>query len=279
MQCSDLERYLEAHVDGRLGRAGSSILRRHLMGCAICRGRVAQLRDFERDVRSRLQSPEHAMSLWQSLEREPALSLLAPQAEREVRTRRQGESRVRLPRPVASIEPPGTLRRTWSLRLAGLAFLGLAAAGVVDTVRGVAGLATPPNHDDLLQVAEATLGVQPRGTSMAMDNSDEMRGWLESQIGHALPDLASPSGYALAEGSVADVAGIPAALLRYQGLTPDAAPAVLVLLEPLPPGTAPSEPTATAATDTVRQITWNAGDFHYTALAAAGHGDLAMFAK
>ncbi|MFO1035614.1 MAG: zf-HC2 domain-containing protein [Geminicoccaceae bacterium] len=285
MQCSDLERYLEAHVDGRLGRAGSSILRRHLMGCATCRGRVARLREFERDVRARLQSTEQVMSLWQGLEREPAaLSLLAPRPhEADTPLRRRGDQRTHLPRPVPAIEPPGTVRRTWSLRLAGLAFLGLAAAGVVDTVRSVAGLGTGPEAEDLLKLAEARLGVQPRASAlMTTGTSEEVRSWLEGQLGHPLPDLTEPSGYALAEGSVADVRGTPAALLHYQGVSPQAARSVLVLMEPMAAGTVPAAPApavASQAADGVREVTWNAHDYHYTALAADTNADLAVFAK
>lgn len=280
MQCSDLERYLEAHVDGRLGRAGSSILRRHLLGCPTCRGRVARLREFERDVRSRLQSTEHAMSLWQGLDREPALSLLAPRTEQEARPKRSTEIRARLPRPVVPVETGGTLRRTWSLRLAGLALLGLAAAGVVDTVRGVSGLdASTPEPDLLLKVAETTLGVQPRGAGMTTGTPEEMRGWLEAQLGHPLPSLAAPSGYALTEGGVADVRGVPAALLHYNGIAKDAARSVLVLLEPLAAGSAAAAPANAATVSGVRQVSWSADDFHYTAFAADGQGDLAQFAK
>jgi len=50
MLCSDLERYLEAFLDGRLGRSRTIILRRHLGLCGPCRARVERLRRFEREL-------------------------------------------------------------------------------------------------------------------------------------------------------------------------------------------------------------------------------------
>ena len=89
MQCSDLERYLEAYLDLRLGRSRGAILRRHLSACAHCRARVEHLRAFERDLQRSFRAMERAQSVWTGLEPDlvrsgglaegsPALPFLGP---------------------------------------------------------------------------------------------------------------------------------------------------------------------------------------------------------
>jgi hypothetical protein len=72
MLCSDLDRYLEIHLDGRLGRSRTAVLRRHLAACGSCRARVELLRRFERDLAHQLGGGggargEHG-SVWQGLD-------------------------------------------------------------------------------------------------------------------------------------------------------------------------------------------------------------------
>ena len=67
MHCSDLERYLEACLDGQLGDGRRRALHDHLAICAGCRGRVDGLRYFEADLQRRLRAMQHEASLWQPL--------------------------------------------------------------------------------------------------------------------------------------------------------------------------------------------------------------------
>ncbi|MFO1071411.1 MAG: zf-HC2 domain-containing protein [Geminicoccaceae bacterium] len=60
-------RYLEAFLDGRLGRSRSATLRRHLGMCAGCRARVERLRQFERDMQRRFRSMRQEGSIWRGL--------------------------------------------------------------------------------------------------------------------------------------------------------------------------------------------------------------------
>ena len=67
MHCSDLERYLEACLDGQLGDGRRRALHDHLAICVSCRGRVDGLRHFEADLQRRLRAMQHEASLWQPL--------------------------------------------------------------------------------------------------------------------------------------------------------------------------------------------------------------------
>lgn len=67
MHCPDLERYLEACLDGQLGDGRRQALHDHLAICASCRGRVDGLRHFEADLQRRLRAMQHEASLWQPL--------------------------------------------------------------------------------------------------------------------------------------------------------------------------------------------------------------------
>lgn len=144
MLCTDLDRYLEAYVDGRLGRSRTGVLRRHLEGCGRCRVKVDRLRQFERDVGSRLKTPGEARSVWQGLQTE--LTLTASRGGAEVMTR----ARLLGPGPprraiVAGDRPPATRvplpargRRRLS-QLAGLVALALACGAVLELSRGWVG--------------------------------------------------------------------------------------------------------------------------------------------
>ena len=74
MNCSDLERYLEACLDGSLGRGRLALLKRHVAGCRICRGRIERLRRFEHDLHRRFRCMDQARSYWTPLE----VSLVEP---------------------------------------------------------------------------------------------------------------------------------------------------------------------------------------------------------
>ena len=46
MNCADLDRYLEAHLDGQLARGRLRALKQHLLVCTDCRLRVHGLQAF-----------------------------------------------------------------------------------------------------------------------------------------------------------------------------------------------------------------------------------------
>ena len=75
MRCGDLERYLEAFLDGRLNRGRRIVLRRHLALCGTCQTRVERLRQFERETQRRFRALEEPGSVWAGL----ALDLVGSQ--------------------------------------------------------------------------------------------------------------------------------------------------------------------------------------------------------
>lgn len=136
MQCADLDRYLEAFVDGRLGRSRTTILRRHVTGCGRCRARIERLRQFEREIQGRFRSIGEVRSVWHGLEQDLVRSsagggsYLPPPNAMIV-----GASRARdaVARPVTASRaagvPRGSGRRRVS-RLAGFVALALAAGAI-----------------------------------------------------------------------------------------------------------------------------------------------------
>ncbi len=70
MNCSDLDRYLEALLEQQLGRSRQAILRRHLGRCRSCRARIQHLTQFERELHRRFRSMDAVEPIWRSLELE-----------------------------------------------------------------------------------------------------------------------------------------------------------------------------------------------------------------
>ena len=71
MRCGDLERYLEAFLDGRLDRGRRIVLRRHLSLCGACQTRVERLRQFERETQRRFRALEEPSSVWEGSRARP----------------------------------------------------------------------------------------------------------------------------------------------------------------------------------------------------------------
>ena len=118
MLCSDLERYLEAFLDGRLGRSRTTILRRHLGLCGPCRARVERLRRFEREIGRQIGATagEVPPSVWQGLEIDlvRSLSLAGTDLIPLLRPGPPGLPRLRPPTARAQPRqaPPPPLHRT-----------------------------------------------------------------------------------------------------------------------------------------------------------------------
>src|SRR5689334_11225728 len=144
MLCSDLERYLEAYLDGRLGRSRTTILRRHLGLCGPCRARIERLRRFEREVGRQFGTHGAAeqASLWQGLEVDLVRSFSVGGAEIIPLLRPLPPSAPRL-RPPAAREPARParagrvavgLRRRLS-RLGGVLAIALALGTLYEMAR------------------------------------------------------------------------------------------------------------------------------------------------
>jgi anti-sigma factor RsiW len=233
MQCSDLERYLEAYLDLRLGRSRGAILRRHLSACASCRARVNHLRQFERDLQRQFRAMERAQSVWNGLEPDlvrsggglgepPALTFLPPEPLPPIAAP-AGASAARV-MASASPEPPAAgetgrrqALRLWARRIVG-AMLVLAAVGAVGT--SVTDVLRPGVSSAPLRAYFAYRDGTGR-LGLTTGDSERLRDWFAARLGSGFPEPPQPAGFALAGGWVDETASPPAAAIVYDrdGLT------------------------------------------------------------
>ncbi len=219
MQCADLDRYLEAFLDGRLGRSRALVLRRHLVGCLVCRARFEQLRQFERDLACRLRNLERCESLWAGLELdlvrsgEAALPHL-PAASRALPPPRAAEpSPVEPPAPATPAAPPrpplAPRARRLRHHLWGLAVFFLAAGLTVQV--GVWLLEPRRDGAGLLQRIKGDPPVEFRSPDAAA-----VRSWLSDRLASPVPNVPVPEGFELLGGRIDDLDGLASGVLVYR---------------------------------------------------------------
>ncbi len=223
MQCADLDRYLEAFLDGRLGRSRALMLRRHLAGCLACRARFERLRQFERDLAGRIRSLERCESLWGGLE----LDLV-----------RSGESALpglaapirALPPPRACAPPPAAAPAVAPGRTAALQpvaptrprrlcsrLLGLAVAAVAAGATFQLGLwLVHPRGPEggALALLDRLKGEPPLEFRSA--DPVAVRGWLASRLTTAVPALPVLPGFELLGGRIDNLGGLESGVLVYR---------------------------------------------------------------
>lgn len=238
MQCGDLDRYLEAYLDGRLGRSRGAILRRHLALCGACRARVERLRQFEREMQRRFQPLGNGQSVWQGLE----LDLVA--------NGRGGgrESLLALPRPLSASLPrtatvsqrgepslhplrSGQARTSGRVsRLAGVLLVTLALGAVYQMVRAY--IQPSADGDETLRAyAELTEAGRP----LALHSGDPARlqAWLSTELDTHVPAPPVPPGFHLLGADRTILADEEAGVVVYTPTTaPDEQP-VLLFVQPL----------------------------------------------
>jgi anti-sigma factor RsiW len=282
MQCADLERYLEAFLDGRLGRSRSAILRRHLALCGGCRARVERLRQFERDMQRRFRSMEQTGSVWHGLE----LDLVAS-------SRGDATSHLmalpRIPPPLRShvadtLSPPGRGRRRLLLptgarargrasRFAGVVLIAMALGTVYQVTRTY----LQPD-DDVEAAAQAYLQLLRDDHTLAVHSEDaaQIRAWLSHELGRPVPEPPVPEGFRLVGADRAALATGAAGALVYGREAPAAASgddSVVLFLQPLPieeaasagaPAGDGAAATAPRLEGRLHELTWEASSFRYT---------------
>lgn len=288
MHCSDLERYLEACLDGQLGDGRRRALHDHLAVCASCRGRVDGLRHFEADLQRRLRAMQHEASLWQPLGLEtvggrdarvlptPALGLQETGAGSDV----AGSGSRAAARLAAGGHPlhrvvarPARGPSRWRLQnLAGAALVVAAVAALADiALSGLGWLGGDKRQAVYRAYLDGDLQLDLRTS-----DPDELETWLAGEKGApvSLPD--TPASFALVggeadpkvlpEGSVMAVYGEDAgpALLFIEALD-DAAPAA---------GGAPQM----AMQDGLVTLEWQDQGNAYSLLSALPADKLALFA-
>ena len=200
MNCADLERYLEAFLDGRLGRARAALLRRHMVGCPSCRRRVDLLQEFERDLNRRLRAMGQCESVWAGLElhlvssadgQVPAgdtvpRALLAPPRTTELPAPRGIIAEIAGPRPFST--------GLWATRAFGFVLLVAAGGTVYDgmsTWLASAGSGVPAIY--------TKLDALKPGTTRELRSTDAsaIRTWLSRELGATVPLPPQPGEFRL----------------------------------------------------------------------------------
>jgi anti-sigma factor RsiW len=291
MQCADLERYLEAFLDGRLGRSRSAILRRHLAHCGACQARVERLRQFERDTQRRFRSLDQAGSVWQGLE----LDLVAS-------SRAGGTSRLlALPRPAppASLglreDPPPPARghplvaaraagRGAASRLAGVLMVAMALGAVYQLARaqlrpGDGATAAVRAYMDFLEAS--------RPPVMASDDAERLREWLSTELRAAVPAPPVPDGYRVVGADRAALPSGAAGFVVYasQAAAAGAATPLLLFVQPAvggagePQSQEPQVPVGWRGEAGLNELSWRTASFRYTLVGQQPEEELRLFAE
>jgi anti-sigma factor RsiW len=260
MQCSDLERYLEAYLDLRLGRSRAAILRRHLAVCPACRMRIEGLRHFERDLQRRFRSMERGQSVWSGLE--PDLVQSVAGGDLVLPPRDPTMARLRALPPLmgstmASLLPSaggtgavaegglaGGSRRRWGRRLVGIALIAAALGTVATPLHGwIVGRSRPLAPLD----AYADFVSGKYRLDYETDSVESLQEWLTQELGTGLRLPPTPNGFELAgsrlhrrgdETTVAVVYhrdGLPALLLIRPGGASDVAASLVLHGDEQPP--------------------------------------------
>lgn len=279
MQCADLDRYLEAFLDGRLGRSRALMLRRHLAGCLACRARFERLRQFERDLAGRIRSLERCESLWGGLELDlvrsgesalpglaaPIRALPPPRASAPppAAAPAVAPGRTVAPQPVA---PPRS-RRLRS-RLLGLAVAAVAAGA---TFQLGLWLVDPRGPEGGALALLDRLKGEP---SLEFRSGDPaaVRGWLASRLTSAVPALPVPAGFELLGGRIDELDGLKSGVLVYRR----AGETALLYLQPRHDGRAGEVGTdLLAKLDGGARLAWQDRDFSYAVVSTLPAAELA----
>ncbi len=275
MHCADLERYLEAHLDGQLARNRLRALKQHLLVCTDCRLRVHGLQAFEQQLQSRFRCMQESMPLWAGLEVDlvgetetssplalppPPIRITTP--ARVGRPQRTG-GRASPRRPVA--RPLRPLLGRYAARFVGLAMLAAAAATVVEIAAGLFADRPEPPGGSVATDLEATL----QGGLASVETGDRQRvaDWLLANLGAAYPVPPPPAGFELRGARLSSLAGRPTAAVVY-----GRGPAEVVLyVAPREAGGSMVEALGPGA------FVWWEGDYVYGAVGPVGESELRRF--
>jgi anti-sigma factor RsiW len=288
MLCSDLERYLEAFLDGRLGRSRTTILRRHLGLCGPCRARVERLRRFEREIgrQTGATAGEVPPSVWQGLEIDlvRSLSLAGTDLIPLLRPGPPGQPRLRPPtaraQPRQAPPPPASshrLRRRVS-RLAGVLAVALAVGALYELARA---WLMPADAADA--AVETYLDFVAGGSDLALRTDDpaSLQHWFATQLGQqAFPTPPMPAGFKLVGGGKADLGEVDAAMLVYAP-TDEGDPHPTLLFVQASPDGAQAQAAAPIPVETggYHQLVWQTDPYSFRLVSAEPPARLHEFAR
>lgn len=231
MNCQDLQRHLEAYLDGALGRAQQEELGRHLRRCARCRAEVEAIRRFEEELSVAFTDARSAGRLWERMQLDVAgpdpVADGGPESiGRETwpappQPRRYGFERRLAGRPAPHpsrakrpVPPPG--RRRWPLVAVAFGVLALATVALLDLrSRGGPGDA----HQRLLEAPVRELHLvldSNRPPDVAGDDPWKIQAWLAARVPFRVPEPPSWQGVALEGGRLALLLERRAAVYVYR---------------------------------------------------------------
>jgi anti-sigma factor RsiW len=287
MLCSDLERYLEAFLDGRLGRSRMTILRRHLGMCGPCRARVEQLRRFEREVVRQMGSAaaQEQPSLWHGLEADLVRSFTVGGADIIPLLRPSPPTSPRLRPPIfrAAQRPAGRQSaqgdaRWRASRLAGVVAIALAVGAIYEMARAFLG-----STDEAEAATEAYLAyvTGKHELTLRTDNAGQLQRWLADEFGYTAPPPAVPSGFRLVGATRAELGEHTAAIIVFAPSDGGELQPTLLFIQP---STATLEVFNDAAAgqpvtvDGYNQLNWEAEPYSFRLVSAEPAARLRAFA-
>ena len=280
MRCGDLERYLEAFLDGRLNCGRRIVLRRHLALCGACQTRVERLRQFERETQRRFRALEEPPSVWAGL----ALDLVGSQEQ-------AGESRLlALPRPSLTrpwidrlpsrAEPAHVLARrprvtqgsgrAAASRLAGVVLIAMAIGSVYQLARGSAS-----RHRAVGRCGPMSTS-RPARSDLQTGDARQAGDWLAAELGRPMPPPTVPAGYHLVGVSRVERGGTPGAAVIYA--EDDGAGSATVMLFVRPTSERETPPTEMGGEIGLHELSWRTDSLGYAVVGPVPEEQLRLFA-
>lgn len=219
MQCSELDRYLEAFLDGRLGRSRGAVMRRHVATCLVCRTRIEKLRQFERELGRRFRAIERCEPVWSALQIDLVRSathpapLPEPPALRALPPPREHGRLPPLPPGPAASRPRHRPRARRSL-LGPLAGVVLVAAAM-GTVYQLGMALLSHGADGSVALAPSGFFADGQAPDYVSGDAELLRRWFAERTGTDFPMPPEPEGFSLLGGRIGSAAEGQAAVLLY----------------------------------------------------------------
>jgi anti-sigma factor RsiW len=287
MKCSDLERYLEAFLDLRLGRSRGAILRRHIATCPTCRARVEHLRQFEVDLQRSFRAMGRVQSVWNGLEADlvrtgglaeppPGLPFLeTTRTARPIPPPSGAEMARHLPSAgrgqPADLPVGGSANglARWGRRVVGLALVAAAVGATITLTQGWLG----DDWGELTARAYSSYRLGNDRLDLLADDVERVEDWLAARLGRSVSLPAPPEGFTLKGGRLEHGNGQPLAAVVYER----AAEPTIVYLAPSGAGAA-AAPSASQAAG-VTQLRWETPELTYAVMGPLPAHELLAFAE
>jgi hypothetical protein len=242
------------------------------------------LRQFERDMQRRFRSMEQTGSVWQGLELDLVASSRATAAGHLLALPRAvtepapgGEEALAAPgraghHPLLATRQRGRGRAS---RFAGVVLIAMAVGAVYQLARPY----LLPEGDGE-RAASAYLAYLREPGPLALPSADpgRLQAWLSTELGTPVPPPTVPPGFALVGADRATLSSGAAAVVVYADRDREAAPPVMLFLEPLPAGEVQADEPRSHAEKGVNELSWNGEAIRYILVGHQPHDELRPFA-